>query len=104
MDGDTWTFLGIIAYVVVVTWVARHVALDMDDRGKSGWLYGMLTFLVPPVGLVAWTVDRNSTRDAGKLLPQPGQPYSFLILLLIVVTFPWGLAIWLLANRARSAP
>lgn len=73
MDPELWAFFGIIGYVLGLAWISRHVAIEMDARGKAGWLYGMLTFFLPPLGLALWLLDRGSDRDLGRLLPRPGQ-------------------------------
>jgi len=32
---------------------------DMRFRGRTGWAYGLLAFLVWPIGLIAWLIDRR---------------------------------------------
>ena len=84
------TVLGIIVYVVVVSEVAVLVARDMDRRGHKGWMYGALTFALPPFGLLAWVCDRN----AGRMTVLHAE-----LLLVAVVTFPWSLIAWLLITQ-----
>lgn len=52
--GRIGIILGISAYVVVLAWLARKAALDMDERGWPGWIFGILVMFVPPLGLFAW--------------------------------------------------
>ena len=106
LDGVTteWlTFFGIIGYVLLVAWLSRHVALDMDSHGKAGWAYGMLTFVIPPLGGAFWLLDRNRPATHAERRPKLGSPADALFFLLLIVTFPWGLVIWLLLNRRASA-
>ncbi len=37
------------------------VARDMDARGLDGRLYGLLTLVLPPVGLALWVYKRATT-------------------------------------------
>ncbi len=52
-----------IAYVLVVlvlvVAVPTAVHRDMKQRGCAAWAYVVLTLLVPPVGLLAWYIDRR---------------------------------------------
>jgi hypothetical protein len=102
MGGDTWTFFGIIAYVLVVAWASRRIALDMDRRGKAGWAYGMMTFWLPPLGIAVWLLDRNRPATHREWRPELGSFGDVFIFVLLIVTFPWGLLIWLFLNRRGS--
>ena len=63
----TWTEIGLgsfglvyaLAALLLLVWVPVLVARDMRRRGRSGWSYGVLTFLLFPVGLAAWLIDRR---------------------------------------------
>jgi hypothetical protein len=102
MGGDIWTFFGIIAYVLVVAWLSRRIALDMDRHGKAGWAYGMMTFFIPPLGFALWLWDRNRPATHREWRPELGSVGDGIIFVLLIVTFPWGLLIWLLLNRRGS--
>lgn len=102
MDNDFLTFLAIISYVVSFAWLSRYVALDMDGRGKAGWAYGILTFILPPLGVGLWLLDRNRPPTRTELRPELGGRADLLLFLLFIVTFPWGLVIWLFLNRRAS--
>lgn len=102
MDSDLWTFFGIIAYVLVIAWLSRHVALDMDKHGKAGWAYGMMTFFIPPLGIALWLLDRDRPAMHTGRRPALGGIGDVAFFLLLIVTFPWGLLIWLLTNRRPS--
>ena len=84
------TVLGIIVYVVVVSELAVFVARDMDRRGHKGWMYGAVTFMAPPFGLLAWLFDRNSDRM---------RVLNAELLLVAIVTFPWSVIAWLLITQ-----
>jgi hypothetical protein len=103
MGGDTWTFFGIIAYVLVVAWASRRIALDMDQRGKAGWAYGMMTFFLPPLGIALWLLDRDRPATHKEWRPEPGSAGDIIFFVLLIVTFPLGLLIWLFLNRRGSA-
>jgi hypothetical protein len=59
VDVQIWSLVGIAAYVFGVAYLSRYIAMDMDSRGKPGWLFGMLTFLMLPLGLALWLMERN---------------------------------------------
>lgn len=102
VDRDLLTFFGIIGYVVSVAWLSRHVALDMDRRGWAGWAYGIMTFVVPPLGVALWLVDRNRASSIAHRLPELGTVGDVVVFLLFLVTFPWGLLVWLFLTRRAS--
>lgn len=99
MSDETAILVGIVVYVVVVAWLSRHIALDMDDHGKAGWAYGMMTFLLPPLGVALWLLDRDRPPTHDVRRPELGTRADAVFFLLLIVTFPWGLLIWLLLNR-----
>jgi hypothetical protein len=103
MGNDGWIFLGIILYVGIGAWASRRVALDMDARGKAGWAYGMATLLLPPLGLALWLLDRDRPPVRSGWKPELGTATDLLFFIALLVTFPWGLLIWLLMNR-RARP
>ena len=103
MGGDTWIFFAIIGYVIGVSWLARHVALDMDARGKPGGLYGMTTLLLPPLGLGLWLMDRDRPEGRVPLGPKLGTVPDVVFFILLIVTFPWGLIAWMLLNRRAGS-
>lgn len=76
----------------------------MDARGNAGWAYGMLTFLIPPLGLLMWRMDRSRTGVAPNpdWRPELGSTGDLLLFALFVITFPWGLIIWFFLNRRTS--
>ena len=99
------TFLAIIVWVVSAAWFSRYVALDMDRRGKAGWSYGLLTLVIPPLGAALWLLDRERPPIRKELRPTPGSFADVISFILLVLTFPWGLLIWMLLNRrARPNP
>jgi hypothetical protein len=55
------TFLFLYAFfgVPLACWLAVRTARDMDARGQAGWRYGLLSLVLPPIGLVAWLVGRS---------------------------------------------
>ncbi len=61
MDGlaSVLAVLAALAGVGILAVVAIYVSKDMDSRGKPGWVYGMATFIAPPVGLTMWLVVRS---------------------------------------------
>ena len=103
MGTDGWIFLGIIVWVVAAAWLSRWVALDMDARGKAGWAYGLTTLFLPPLGLALWALDRDRPAVRSGWRPEPGTPMEILFFIALVVTFPWGLVLWLLLNRRSRA-
>ena len=61
--------------VAVVLTLARRAALDLDDRGQPGWIYGLLVLFVFPLGLAAWLLgrERYGVRSASDdRIEQPG--------------------------------
>jgi hypothetical protein len=54
---------GICICVVVLAWLARRAALDVDAGGGPGWLVGFLVLAVPPLGLAAWAVLHGSIAE-----------------------------------------
>lgn len=103
MDGDVGIFFGIFVWVLGAAWLSRHVALDMDARGKAGWMYGLVTLIVPPVGAALWLIDRNRPAVRTEFRPEPGSLGEILLFVALVLTFPWGLVIWFFLNR-RARP
>lgn len=108
MGPQEWQFVSIIAWVVVSAFVSRRVALDMDARGRAGWLYGLLTFVVLPLGVIVWLLDRNQLGpgflSGHTIVGSVGLAMVAMLVALAVATFPWGLIIWWLAEtRARTA-
>lgn len=101
MDSDVAIFFGIIVYALVVAWLSRHVALDMDRRGTAGWPYGMMTFFIPPLGLALWLLDRDRPPTGRQWRPH-GAVADLIFFVLLLVTFPWGLVAWLFLNRRAS--
>ena len=97
------TFLAIIVWVVSAAWFSRYVALDMDRRGKAGWSYGLLTFVLPPLGAALWLLDRNRPPTHRELRPKIGSFGDIALFIILVITFPWGPLIWMLLNR-RARP
>ena len=102
VDNDFLTFLTITGYVLSAAWLSRHVALDMDRKGKAGWAYGIMTFMLPPLGVGLWLLDRNRPPTRREWRPELGSVGDFLLFVLFIITFPWGLLIWLLLNRRTS--
>jgi hypothetical protein len=51
-------FLFIFFGVPLVCWLAVRAARDMDARGETGWRYGLLVLILPPIGLAAWLAAR----------------------------------------------
>lgn len=49
------------AYVLLLAliWVPVRLAQDMRRRGRTGWLYAVAYLGLPPVGVLAWLVDRR---------------------------------------------
>jgi hypothetical protein len=45
--------VAVVVWMLLVTAAAR----DMDSRGRDGRLYGLVVFLLLPVGVVWWLVD-----------------------------------------------
>lgn len=58
MIGVLPALIGIALATLALAFTARHVALDVDRRGGTGWLFGTLTLFFPPVGLAAWAIFR----------------------------------------------
>lgn len=56
--------LGNIAVIVfgilVLAWLSRRAAIDIDEHGGPGWILGLLVFFMPPLGLLAWLLMRTS--------------------------------------------
>lgn len=102
MGDGTDTFFAIIAYVLVVAWLSRRIALDMDSRGKAGWAYGLMTFMIPPLGLALWMLDRHRVATHREWRPELGSVGDVVLFVLLIVTFPWGVIVWLLMNRRAS--
>lgn len=48
------TVLAICVFVVALAWASRKAALDMDERGWPGWIFGILVLVVPPLGMLLW--------------------------------------------------
>lgn len=48
--------------VVVLSLLAARATRDMNRRGASGWVFGLLVATVPPIGLVAWAVGSTLLR------------------------------------------
>ncbi len=46
--------LAISAYVVLMAWFSRKAAMDMDERGYPGWIFGILVWVCFPLGFLAW--------------------------------------------------
>lgn len=102
VDGREAIFLGIIGYVLLAAWLSRHIALDMDARGKAGWAYGIATFALPPLGIALWLLDRNRPVVRRQWRPELGSVGDVVLFLALLFTFPWGLLIWLFLNRRAS--
>ena len=45
--------------VAAVLALARKAALDLDQRGQPGWVYGLLVLFVFPFGVAAWLLGRG---------------------------------------------
>ena len=66
-NAGTWSDVGLgtfgllYAFGALLLLVAIPVAIarDMRRRGRQGWSYGLLTFLLFPVGVAAWLIDRH---------------------------------------------
>ena len=64
---DSWTDVGagtlgfLYAFVALLLLVALPIAIarDMRRRGRTGWSYGLLTFVLLPIGVAAWLIDRR---------------------------------------------
>ena len=52
-------FLGLLLVFPLALIFCTIVARDMDRRGQDGRVYGLLTFLLLPIGLVVWVVQRS---------------------------------------------
>jgi hypothetical protein len=102
VSGEVATLFGIVGYVLTVAWVSRRIALDMDARGKSGWVYGVMTLFVPPLGIGIWLLDRNRPATRSEWRPQLGSFADLALFAVLILTFPWGLLIWLFLNRKTS--
>jgi hypothetical protein len=61
-----------------------------------------MTFFVPPLGLALWLLDRDRPATHREWRPELGSVGDMLLFALLVLTFPWGLVIWLLLNRRAS--
>ncbi len=51
-------FLGLLLAFPLGLIFCTIVARDMDERGLDGRIYGLVTFLVFPIGLIVWLVQR----------------------------------------------
>ena len=67
MTSGTWTEVGlgtfgllyVFAALLLLVAVPVAVARDMNRRGRNGWSYGLLTFVLFPIGVAAWLIDRR---------------------------------------------
>lgn len=48
----------IAAYVIFLAWFSRKAAMDLDERGYPGWIFGILVLVLFPVGVLAWWLFR----------------------------------------------
>lgn len=46
----------LLPFLLGVAWLA---ARDMKSRGRTGDVYATLVIFLPPVGLLAWALDRR---------------------------------------------
>jgi hypothetical protein len=62
-----WTYV-VLTIALPPVGLAYASSHDMRARGRTGWPYGFLSFVVWPVGLLVWLIDRRrfplSTRVA----------------------------------------
>lgn len=72
MSGEALVFL-ILLVVPLLFLMGGLVAKDMDARGHDGRVYGLLTIVVLPVGLVVW-LARRRTRGPGSPTAVPPRP------------------------------
>ncbi|MEW6476858.1 MAG: hypothetical protein AB1679_31765 [Actinomycetota bacterium] len=54
----TALFLYAFFGVPLACWLAVRAARDMDARGETGWRYGLLVLILPPVGVIVWLAAR----------------------------------------------
>jgi hypothetical protein len=50
------TALGLLPFLLGLAWLA---ARDMASRGRTGDVYAVLVIFLPPLGLLAWALDRR---------------------------------------------
>lgn len=42
--------------IVVLSLLAARATRDMNDRGATGWVFGLLVAFLPPLGLAVWAI------------------------------------------------
>ena len=57
-----WGPVAALLLLMIVT-AAVLVSRDMSGRGRTGWVYGLLVLVIPPLGLLVWAVVRACDRS-----------------------------------------
>ena len=70
----TLLFLYAFFGVPLACWLAVRAARDMDARGATGWRYGLLCLVLPPIGVVAWLVGRSRSPRPDPANSEGGAP------------------------------
>ena len=52
--------IGVSIVVVGLSLLARRVAIEMDELGWPGWVFGTLILVLPPVGALLWLTFRQA--------------------------------------------